>query len=52
MREKEVARFKGVLIASQLTHSPNASVIDLVGRTEALSAEALKRKTESRMFRS
>jgi hypothetical protein len=52
MREKEVARFKGVPIPSQLIHSPNSLIIDLVDRTEALSAEALKRKMESRMFRS
>jgi hypothetical protein len=49
MREKEVARFKGVLATSRLTHSPFSPATDLVDRTEALSAEVLEHKKKSRM---
>jgi hypothetical protein len=52
VREKDVARFKGVFVASQLTRLSFSLVKDLVDRTEALSAEVLKRKMRSRTSRS
>ncbi len=48
LQEKEVVRLKGALITSRhVVHSP---VIDLVDRTEAISAEVLEHKTKSRTF--